>query len=238
MFAPTIPWWYRNWKANENQQNVMCKPVMRKVAIFSQCNFILQGMSCIARERESLSFLLMTHHHLTPHSAFTRHVELDDLFVHVQSGRVGELRLIQKLIMLSSPPRVIVMVDNAHVPTLKLLRAMGVIFIISLRDALSNIGNILQDSSRVNYMSVELHAVIKAIPSAPAWATERGAFDEVQYLTPMETEITLDLLQGLSPRQVAIKRFISVKTVSTHKLNALKKMELGGINEFFITHRR
>nr|WP_249038232.1 LuxR C-terminal-related transcriptional regulator [Serratia marcescens] len=54
----------------------------------------------------------------------------------------------------------------------------------------------------------------------------------------METEITLDLLQGLSPRQVAIKRFISVKTVSTHKLNALKKMELGGINEFFITHRR
>ncbi|CAI0828615.1 helix-turn-helix transcriptional regulator [Serratia marcescens] len=211
---------------------------MRKVAIFSQCNFILQGMSCIARERESLSFLLMTHHHLTPHSAFTRHVELDDLFVHVQSGRVGELRLIQKLIMLSSPPRVIVMVDNAHVPTLKLLRAMGVIFIISLRDALSNIGNILQDSSRVNYMSVELHAVIKAIPSAPAWATERGAFDEVQYLTPMETEITLDLLQGLSPRQVAIKRFISVKTVSTHKLNALKKMELGGINEFFITHRR
>ncbi|POC80834.1 hypothetical protein CRN61_03135, partial [Vibrio vulnificus] len=82
--------------------------------------------------------------------------------------------------MLSSPPRVIVMVDNAHVPTLKLLRAMGVIFIISLRDAFSNIGNILQDSSRVNYMSVELHAVIKAIPSAPAWATERGAFDEVQ----------------------------------------------------------
>ncbi|MGP2593584.1 LuxR C-terminal-related transcriptional regulator [Serratia marcescens] len=54
----------------------------------------------------------------------------------------------------------------------------------------------------------------------------------------METEITLDLLQGLSPSQVARKRFISVKTVSTHKLNSLKKMELRRINEFFISPRR
>ncbi|WP_405050833.1 LuxR C-terminal-related transcriptional regulator [Serratia ureilytica] len=32
---------------------------------------------------------------------------------------------------------------------------------------------------------------------------------------------------------MARKRFISTKTVSAHKLNALKKMELQGLNEFF-----
>ncbi|MGP2827023.1 helix-turn-helix transcriptional regulator [Serratia ureilytica] len=57
-------------------------------------------------------------------------------------------------------------------------------------------------------------------------------------MTPAETEIILDLLQGISPWQIARKRFVSVKTVSTHKLNALRKMEIQGLNEFFITPQR
>ncbi|WP_308371975.1 helix-turn-helix transcriptional regulator [Serratia marcescens] len=60
----------------------------------------------------------------------------------------------------------------------------------------------------------------------------------MHYITPAETEVILDLLQGISPWQIARKRFVSVKTVSTHKLNALRKMEIQGLNEFFITPQR
>ncbi|MBF4114198.1 hypothetical protein IN593_25250 [Enterobacter cloacae] len=114
----------------------------------------------------------------------------------------------------------------------------GFFFIFSLRDSLNNIGKLLHDSSIVHYMNPDLPAVIKAIQPAPVWAAEWDAFDGVQYLMPTETKIILDLLRGISPSQIAKKRFISVKTVSSHKPDALRKMELQGLNEFFITPRR
>lgn len=212
-----------------------CKSVMRRVAISSPCNFTLHGMTYVTHKH--LTCLFKNHGYLAIYSNFDSNVEFDDVFIHVRTNASAG-GLIQKFITLRSPPRIIVLVDNAHVPTLKLLRAMGIVFIVSLRDSLSNIDKLLQDSSIVRYMSADLHAVIKAIQLAPVWAAEWDAFDGVQYLTPTETEIILDLLQGISPWQIARKRFVSVKTVSTHKLNALRKMELQGLNEFFITPRR
>lgn len=213
-----------------------CKSVTRKIAISSPCNFTLHGMTYVTHKH--VTYLFKNHDYLAIYSNFDSNVEFDDVFIHVRTNASAELGLIQEFITLRSPPRIIVLVDNAHVPTLKLLRAMGIVFIVSLRDSLSNIDKLLQDSSIVRYMSSDLHAVIKAIQLAPDWAVEWDAFDGVQYLTPAETEIILDLLRGVSPWQIARKRFVSVKTVSTHKLNALKKMELQGFNEFFITPRR
>lgn len=213
-----------------------CKSVTRRVVISSPCNFTLYGVTYVTHKH--VARLFKNHYYLALYSNLDSKVEFDDVFIHVRTNASAELRLIQKFITLRSPPRIIVLVANAHAPTLKFLRAMGVVFIASLRDSLSNIGKLLQDSSIVRYMSPDLHAVIKAIQPAPVWAAEWDAFDGVQYLTPTETEIILDLLQGISPWQIARKRFVSVKTVSTHKLNALKKMELQGLNEFFITARR
>lgn len=213
-----------------------CKSVTRRVAISSPCNFTLHGMTYVANKH--VKRLFKNHDYLALNSIFDSHIEFDDVFIHVRTNVSAELRLIQKFITLRSLPRIIVLVDNAHVPALKLLRAMGMVFIVSLRDSLSNIGKLLQDSSIVRYMSPDLHAVIKATQPAPFWAAEWDVFDGVQYLTPTETEIILYLLQGASPWQIARKRFVSVKTVSTHKLNALRKMELQGLNEFFITPRR
>lgn len=199
----------------------MCKSVTRKIVISSPCNFTLHGMTYIAHNH--LARLFKNHDYLALYSAFDCNVEFDDVFVFVRMNVSAELRLIQQFITLRSPPRILVLVDNAQVPTLKLLRAMGVIFVFSLRDSLSNICKFLQDSSMAHYMSPDLHAVIKTIQPIPVWATEWGAFVGVKYSTPTETEIILDLFQGISLWQVARKRFISVKTVSTYKLNALKK---------------
>lgn len=206
-------------KANE-----MCNLVTRKIAIYSRCNFCLYGMNYIAHDSGSLTCLFKT-----VYSVFDNGVHLNDVFVHVHTGVLGELRLIHKFKTLRSSPRVLVLVSSTHVPTLKLLRAMNILFIVSLRDSLNNIGILLQDSSIVRYMSPDLQAVINTIKPTK----ELDTLDDIQYLTPMETEVILDLLQGMSPLQVARKWFISVKTVSVHKLNALKKIELRGLNQFF-----
>lgn len=85
------------------------------------------------------------------------------MYIHVCENVGAELKLLQIFKMLCSKLRIFVLVDNAHSPTLKLLRVMGVSFIISLHDSLKNIGNLLQDSSMVSYMSPDLHIVTKAI---------------------------------------------------------------------------
>lgn len=195
------------------------------------------GFFSIVHERKSLVYSLATNDRLPFLTELIGRMDVDDVFVHVQIGAIGILRVIQKILRSRLPVRVIVMVDNAHLPTLKLLRAMNVKTIFSKHDSLENICKILHGPVFNNYISTELYAVIETIQPASAWAKERTAFDGVQYLTPAETEIILDLLQGISPWQVARKRFISVKTVSSHKLAALKKMEIRGLNEFFITPR-
>ncbi len=131
------------------------------------------------------------------------------------------------------------MVDNTvSIPILKLLRAMGVTFIFSLRDSLMEICNFLQNPSNSHYISEGVKTTFKTINPPSSKLSEWNSFDSVQYLTPTETEIILDLIQGISPWRVARKRFISVKTVSVHKRNALKKMELRELNDFFITPQR
>lgn len=172
---------------------------MRKIAISSRCNYFLHGMSCIAHDRDVLARLFKTHDYLALYSIFDSNAEFDDVFFYLRTNMSPELRLIHKFSTLRSSPRIITLVDNAHVPTLKLLRAMGVVFIVSLRDSLSNIGKLLQESSIVRYMSPDLYAVFKAIQPARAWPEEWDSFDGIQYFTSTETEIILDLLQGISP---------------------------------------
>ncbi|BEN14177.1 hypothetical protein SMETP3_46650 (plasmid) [Serratia marcescens] len=212
---------------------------MRKVAVYSYCSFALQGMVGIAHESKLIVHLLLENDSLIPYPYFNKNIELDDVFVHVRPGITGDLKLIKKIMTSGSSSRVIAMVDNTvSVPILKLLRAMGVTFIFSLRDSLMNLGNFLQDSSSSYYVSEELQESFKTIKAPSSRPSKWDLFDGVQYLTPMETEIILDLIQGISPWRVARNRFVSLKTVSTHKLNALRKMELRGLNEFFITPQR
>lgn len=76
---------------------------------------------------------------LAPYSTFVSNIDFDDVVVLVHKNVSGKLILIHKFITLRSPPRIIALVGNAHVSTLKLLRDMGVVFIVSLRDSFLNI---------------------------------------------------------------------------------------------------
>lgn len=207
---------------------------MRKIAVYSHCSFALQGIAGIAREFKYIVYLCLTNAPLTPYLALKKSIELDDIFVHIRPGINGDLKLINKLMTSRSSSRIIAMVDNSvSTPTLKLLRSMGVGFIFSLNESLIKTGDFLQNPSNYNYVSEALHTKLKGSKATSTRPSEYNIFDDVQYLTPTEKEIILDLIQGISPWRIARERFVSVKTVSTHKLNALRKMEIRGLNEFF-----
>jgi DNA-binding NarL/FixJ family response regulator len=129
---------------------------------------------------------------------------------------------------------VIALLENAHVPTLLLLRAMGVHFLLSYRDPTSRILDVLESRIPAHYISSELQSAIEKFQSTSSQAATWGRYHMVEHLTPMELSIIIDLLQGISPRHVARKFFVSIKTVSTHKLNALKKLGIKRLNMFFI----
>lgn len=58
-------------------------------------------------------------------------VELGGEFVHARSGVADELCVIPEIITMSSSARISVMVDNAHIPTLILLRTMKAFYYLS-----------------------------------------------------------------------------------------------------------
>lgn len=204
---------------------------MRKVAVLDSCEFAQTGFHSIICNNESLICSLMTNNSSTLLAAFYVGIQMDDVFISVQPGDVGPLWAIHALIRSSVPPRVIVTVESAHVPMLQLLRALGVRFILSRRDTVDRICKVLLDPMLSHYISPALQSAVDRIHPEPSRAAKKSTFvGGVELFTLRETDIVLDLLQGISPCQVAKKRCLSVKTVSMYKINAIKKMGVKGLN--------
>ena len=52
-----------------------------------------------------------------------------------------------------------------------------------------------------------------------------------QILTPTEQEILKDMALGKTTKEIAVKRFISVHTVMTHRKNIFRKIEVNNVHE-------
>jgi DNA-binding NarL/FixJ family response regulator len=152
---------------------------------------------------------------------------IDDALVNVQPKNYSMLRLIQKLLTLKKPPRVIIMMEYAHVPTFKLICSMGVNYILSRTDSVKHIRDALQKSESRHSASPGLERMMAKVQLPAHFASS------VQKLSPAEINILIDLLKGIPSWLVAKKRAVSIKTVSTHKLNALKKIGISNLNLFF-----
>lgn len=126
------------------------------------------------------------------------------------------------------------MMDDGDILMLRLLHAIGGTFIVSRQGAVNELHNILQCHLLNHYISYKLQLAIQKHPPHTLWLTEAMTLDGAQILTATESEILIDLLRGKSTEFVARKRFISEKTVSTHKLNALRKLKVKNLSAFFI----
>lgn len=192
-------------------------------------------MSCISNDH-NLSICFLTTSDISELvSVFYTNVQISDIIVHVKTGDNEILKVIAAFISSGSTVRVIVIVENVYASTVKLLRAIGVTIILSKFDSLDSIREVLNTPKNIRYMSPKVKSMIKSEQRDSQLVKVWDISKDEENLTPTETDIILDLCQGMSPWVVAKKRFISIKTVSRHKINALKKMGLKNINAIFIT---
>ncbi|WP_369606411.1 LuxR C-terminal-related transcriptional regulator [Serratia marcescens] len=167
-------------------------------------------------------------------AAFKAGIPMNVVVTYVKPGGFDIVKVLNTLMRSASPPRIISMVDDGDILMLRLLRVIGGNFIVSRQGAISELHNILQCHLLNHYISNKLQLAIKKHLPHPLWLTEAMTLDGAQILTATESEILIDLLRGKSTEFVARKRFISEKTVSTHKLNALRKIKIKNLNAFFI----
>nr|SAY44677.1 transcriptional regulator FimZ [Serratia marcescens] len=207
---------------------------MRKVAILDDCSFARNAMNHLVNESVDMTCSLMTDDCSVLLTAFKAGIPMNDIVTYVKPGGFDIVKVLNILMRSASPPRIISMVDDGDILMLRLLHAIGGNFIVSRQGAVNELHNILQCHLLSHYISYKLQLAIQKHPPHPLRLTESMTLDGAQILTATESEILIDLLQGKSTKLVARKRLISEKTISTHKLNALRKLRLKNLNAFFI----
>lgn len=60
--------------------------------------------------------------------------------------------------------------------------------------------------------------------------TPLETFEEVK-LTKTETEILIDIANGMTTKEIAEKRFSSFHTVNTHRKNIFRKLSVNNVHE-------
>ena len=55
---------------------------------------------------------------------------------------------------------------------------------------------------------------------------EEGEREVAEELTPRERDIVIGVVKGLTNKEIADKLFISVNTVTTHRRNIVKKLDI------------
>lgn len=59
----------------------------------------------------------------------------------------------------------------------------------------------------------------------------QGNFNPKQILTTTEQEILKDMALGKTTKEIAVKRFVSIHTIMTHRKNIFRKIEVNNVHE-------
>jgi DNA-binding NarL/FixJ family response regulator len=121
--------------------------------------------------------------------------------------------------------KVAVLISYPSLAVMSLLRSIGVNIMLSDKDEISAILKSIF-SSGDEYFSPSLRHLMrsKGVSSPP----------EPNRLTSMERFIIRELLVGLTPTNIALKKGISVKTVSVHKRRVMNKISIKKMSDLML----
>jgi two-component system, NarL family, captular synthesis response regulator RcsB len=124
------------------------------------------------------------------------------------------------------PIVVLTMLENAAL--LKRLGELGVIAVVHKSDDLSHIGLAVQHVSRnIEYMSPQVRAALESLR-----INSGGKNDEV-ILSKRELEVVRLFVSGMTIKEISEKLNRSIKTISTQKNTAMRKLGLDRDSELF-----
>jgi two-component system capsular synthesis response regulator RcsB len=124
--------------------------------------------------------------------------------------------------------RVVVIISKPTLPMILLMRGIGVDAMLSDKDDVSIFSKLILINNFRCYLSPVLYGIIKC--------NGFSALPDYGILTSMERFVLSELIIGGSPTSIALKKGISVKTVSAHKTKALKKIAIQRICELFFCY--
>ena len=125
--------------------------------------------------------------------------------------------------------KIIVVIYNATAAVVTMLKSLGVKIMLSYHDSHVNFITALKCYRRGRYLSPVISKIIRGAE------LECHRDSRVNLLTPMEKFVLGNLLTGTSPREIAETKMIHVKTVSSHKTSALRKMSIKKMSELVLT---
>lgn len=80
-------------------------------------------------------------------------------------------------------------------------------------------------------IAAAVHTLLSGMQCFPRQKGVDVLSDKMQALSPKEMAVLLLLRQGMRNKEVACRLFLSEKTISTHKRNMLRKLEISVISE-------
>ncbi|MGG7955224.1 LuxR C-terminal-related transcriptional regulator [Klebsiella aerogenes] len=117
---------------------------------------------------------------------------------------------------------IVVVMSKPSINTVSLILSMGVKIVISEFDQVNCLHDVISFGGKGFFLSPAISNIclIKSF--------------RIKILTKMERYVFNLLLNGLSPKIISLRMGISVKTVSTHKSRALKKINISHITELYL----
>lgn len=206
----------------------------KKISCFDDCVFTLVGIKEFFAEEYDVLINCVDLDEKKYSMSLSSLGDFDAVIVSIGIRNYNVLYTIKNLTTLSEYSRIIVIMDDQNYAVLQLLRCMGVSLIITRNERLSVIRDMVTNSKINNYISEGLSKLLDDVYPLPSW--ERTTVSNTvsnNILSPMELDILIPLINGVSPSYLARKYSISVKTVSNHKINALSKIGISNIALLF-----
>lgn len=121
---------------------------------------------------------------------------------------------------------ILVIIYNPTIQAISLMRSVGIEKFLSGNDSIFALSTAMACQSEGLYLSPKLSEIIK----------DSGVYNlpEPEKLSSMERYVLRCLFSGLSPNYIAVRKGISIKTVSSHKLRALEKLSIRRFANFFM----
>lgn len=203
----------------------MDKPL--RIALMDRCSLTLCGLSYFIRMLSPKNDVVLQRNSLTSIAEDLLYQQVDVLIAELSGGKdvVSQgVSQLSSLNMCMPSLHIVVYTRIKSGPTLRELAEIPKVSIVSRFESLAHLKGVFEQIFAGNQTYSPL------IKSSLKQGAEQMAHSPQGTLTRRENEVLRYLFNGLTLGQIAVLQHRSIKTVSTHKCNAMRK--LGAMNDF------
>lgn len=207
---------------------------VRNIAVLDDCQLSLNAQADMIKNSIGVNCILAT----CELDIFKKLIEsgcyIDKAVISFGMRNCKVLSVIQSFIAVHGTSKLIVIIESVDESSFKIIQCLGVRFIISRKDTINSIREVILSYAGYDYISPLFNKFIKK--SIIGVACD-NLISEKYPLTIREAFFFIELLNGVPPHKIASKYDVTEKLVSAYKISALKKMGFKNLNVFMLSIR-